>query len=448
MEDEIQKSCSRPDKYQKGIPEEIKKEVGTYTNIYGTASAIRKFSTKYEKYTFNRATVNSWKAKSKNKSVFNKAGRPNIPGENLIKKVKDIAIGTRAAGGVINRKQILNIAKGVIRANDPNALEEYGGTLNLTDRWARHVLTKMEWAKRKGTTGKVEEKFTFQRAISAAISEHDIPTSLVINLDQTPLSYVSPGKYTFSFKGAKNVPIRGVDDKRQITGTFAVTLTGKFLPMQLIYNGKTKRSLPKFKFPNSFSVVFTENHWSNTDKSVEFFEKIIFPYLDKVKKENRYPNEQYSLIVMDFFKGQHNDTLKELCSQNNCEVVIVPHNLTHKFQPLDISVNKAAKTFIQNLYNESFSNQVAIQLKHEIDPADVKISSKLSNLKPLHASWIVELYHHLSNEAEMIINGFDSAGITEAVNDANSVLEIVENPFRIMHFLLVLFRREQDGCLK
>ena len=397
VEDEIQKSCSRPDKYQKGIPEEIKKEVGTYANIYGTASAIKKFPTKYEKYTFNRTTVNSWKAKSKNKSVFNKAGRPNILNENLIKKVKDITIGTRAAGGVINRKQILNTAKGVIRANDPNALEEYGGTLNLTDRWARHVLTKIEWTKRKGTTTKVElslqflseEKFIFHRAISAAISEHDIPTSLVINLDQTPLSYVSPGKYTFSFKGAKNVPIRGVDDKRQITGTFAVTLTGKFLPVQSIYKGKTKRSLPKSKFPNSFSVTFTENHWSNTDKSVEFFEEIIFPYLDKVKKENRYPNEQYSLNVTDTFKGQDNDTLKGLCSQNNCEVVIVPHNLTHKFQPLDISVNKAAKAFIQNLYNEWFSNQVAIQLKHGIDPADVKISSKLSDLKPLHASWIV-----------------------------------------------------------
>ena len=58
VEDEIQKSCSPPDKYQKGIPEEIKKEVGTYANIYGTASVIKKFSTKYEKYTFNRTTVN------------------------------------------------------------------------------------------------------------------------------------------------------------------------------------------------------------------------------------------------------------------------------------------------------------------------------------------------------------------------------------------------------
>ena len=224
-----------------------------------------------------------------------------------------------------------------------------------------------------------------------------------------------------------------MDDKRQITETFAVTLTDKFLLLQLIYKGKTKRSLPKFKFPNSFSVTFTENHWSNTDKSVEFFEEIIFfTYLDKVKKENRYPNEQYSLIVMDNFKGQDNDTLKELSSQNNCEVVLVPHNLTHTFQPLDISVNKAAKAFIENLNNEWFSNQVAIQLKHGIDPADVKISSRLSDLKPLHASWIVEIYHHLSNEAEMIINGFDSAAVTEAVNDANSVLDIVENPFRSM----------------
>lgn len=142
MEDEIQKSCSRPNEYQKAIPKEIKEEVGAYANIHGTASAIKRFSTKYKKYTFNRTTINSWKVISKNKIVLKKAGRPNIPGENLIKKVKDIAIGTRAAGGVINRKQIINIAKGVVRANDPNALQEYGGSLNLTDRWARNIWTK------------------------------------------------------------------------------------------------------------------------------------------------------------------------------------------------------------------------------------------------------------------------------------------------------------------
>ena len=66
------------------------------------------------------------------------------------------------------------------------------------------------------------------------------------------------------------------------------------------------------------------------------------------KEEKGYPKEQHSLIIMDTFKGQDNDTLKELCSENKYEIVIVPHNLTNKFQPLHISINKAAKAYIKN----------------------------------------------------------------------------------------------------
>ena len=57
-----------------------------------------------------------------------------------------------------------------------------------------------------------------------------IPADLIINLDQTPLSYISPGKYTFNMKGAKHVPVKGVDDKRQITATFAVSVVGFVAP--------------------------------------------------------------------------------------------------------------------------------------------------------------------------------------------------------------------------
>ena len=342
-----------------------------YAKVYGTPSAIKNFSSKYAKYNFNRTTVNSWKAKCKvAKPFFKKAGRPNLVDETVPKKVKDIAIGTRATGGVINIKQILNIVKGAVRANNPNALKEFGGSLDLTDRWARVVLKQLKWSKRKGTTSKVdpspqilaEEKFTFQRAISTAILERNIPAPRLVNLNQAPLSYVSPGKYTFSFKGVKNVPVKGVDDKRQISATFVVSLTGKFLPTQLIYKVKTKRFLPKFKFPSTFSLSYTENHRSNTGKSIEFFEQIIFPYLKMVKREKRYPEDQYAFKIMDSFKGQDNDRLRELCSENYCEDVTVRHNLTSKFHPLDISVNKAAKTFIQNIYNKWFSNKVATQL--------------------------------------------------------------------------------------
>ena len=154
-----------------------------------------------------------------------------------------------------------------------------------------------------------EEKFVFQRTISTTILEHDIPAPLAVNFDQTPLFYVSPGKYTFSFKGAKNVPIKRVDDKRQITANFAVSLTGKFLPIRLIYKGKTKLSLPRFEFPSAFSLIYTE-------KTIEFLEQTIFPYLKMVKRENGYPEENNGLIIIDTFKGQDNDRLRELCSEN------------------------------------------------------------------------------------------------------------------------------------
>ena len=77
-------------------------------------------------------------------------------------KVKDIALGTRMAGEVINRRKLLSIATGVVRANRPNLLKEYGG-----DR----VLLKLMWSKRKSTTGKVDPSPSFYRKKSSLFGE-------------------------------------------------------------------------------------------------------------------------------------------------------------------------------------------------------------------------------------------------------------------------------------
>ena len=128
------------------------------------------------------------------------------------------------AGAVISRKMVIAIGTGIIKANCPSKLNDFGGHIALAESWAGGVLKSMEWSKRKGTTGKIEpskqfllvEKLTFQRHIASIIEEHEIPKELILNLAQTPLSYVSFDKYSFNPKGAKTVPIKGKDEKRQI----------------------------------------------------------------------------------------------------------------------------------------------------------------------------------------------------------------------------------------
>ena len=138
--------------------------------------------------------------------------------------------------------------------------------------------------KRKDTTEKIEpsqqflleEKLTFQEKISGTIFYHDFPKELLVNLDQTLLSYISSGKYTFDVKGVKTVLIIGIDSKCRITATFAISTSGKFFDIQVIYEGKTTRCLTKYDFPENFDITFSENHRSNTEKAVSFFKKLYF----------------------------------------------------------------------------------------------------------------------------------------------------------------------------
>ena len=120
------------------------------------------------------------------------------------------------------------------------------------------------------TTGKVRIPLGAQREaelkllhqIVNHVETHKIPHSLIINFDQTPSKYVQVSAMTMDNKGTSNVPIEGINDKKSITATFSVTLDNKFLPMQLIYKGKTNQGLPRVKFPNGFSLSANKKYYA------------------------------------------------------------------------------------------------------------------------------------------------------------------------------------------
>ena len=128
---------------------------------------------------------------------------------------------------------------------------------------------------------------------------HQIPDGLIINFDQTPLSCACSPNHTIHFKGGKSVPLVGKGKSKQITGTFSCTKSGIFLPMQLIYRGKTNCCHPTgTEFLEGFNITHAKNHWSNEDKIIEHLESIIFPFAKSKRAELDLEEENANSFLM------------------------------------------------------------------------------------------------------------------------------------------------------
>ena len=117
----------------------------------------------------------------------------------------------------------------------------------------------------------------------------------MVNWDQMALNIVPNCNWTMNEKGAKKVVVEGLSDKHQFTGT---TLLGVFLPMQLLYHGKTDRVHPHYQFPSGFDIWHTSNHWANTDTVVHYLNNVIIPYVKLVRETNDMEIDQPALMLL------------------------------------------------------------------------------------------------------------------------------------------------------
>ena len=192
----------------------------------------------------------------------------------------------------------------------------------------------MGFKKRMRTTGKVqisegarkEAELLHLHDIVSIVEKHDIPA----NLGQISLKCVPAMNHTMTKKTSSSVPIIRSSDKRIITGTFIVTLDGQFLLMQLIFGGKTLKSLPNFEFPDSFSLSTNPKHFSNTQDSVKVVTEIIVPYVENQRKELQ-KRDQAALLILDVFRGQITEDTTSLLKKHYILLVLFPNNMTQYF---------------------------------------------------------------------------------------------------------------------
>ena len=99
--------------------------------------------------------------------------------------------------------------------------------------------------------------------------------------------------------------------------------------------------------------------------------------------------------------------------------------MTRYFQPLDLTVNGVAKTFLKEKFGNWYVSEVTKQLSSGSDIYSVDVKLQLTIL-PIHAKWLISLYDHLRNRPELIKKGFEQSGI----NDALDIELETEDPFQ------------------
>ena len=125
-------------------------------------------------------------------------------------------------------------------------------------------------------------------------------------------------------QGEMRVQMVGVNNKRQITAVFCGTMLGEFLPVQLIYQGKTDRCHPKFSSP----LIGTLRIHQITGP------RCLCHTLEYVGEDKT------ALVIIDDFKGQVTESVIQPLEDHNVHMWTLPPNTTDLLQPMDISVNK------------------------------------------------------------------------------------------------------------
>ena len=141
------------------------------------------------------------------------------------------------------------------------------------------------------------------------------------------------------------------------------------------------------------------------------------PYIQN-ERQKLGSESQKALLIYDVFRGQTTDRSLDALKENNIVASKVPPNMTHLYQPLDLTVNKSVKDFMKQKFGEWFSRQNNIGLENGQELDNIEIDYRLSVLKPLHANWLISLYNYMSSAEckEIILSGWKKSGILTLFN--------------------------------
>jgi hypothetical protein len=253
--------------------------------------------------------------------------------------------------------------------------------------------------------------------------------------DQTAVLLQHAQKYTYHSKKEKQVPVAGLEEKRQITAVVASTLSGELLPMQLIFKGQDRnknqrKAVPKLDSETSrfvkkegWRMAQTPNHWSNFDSMLDYIHEIIAPFFSR-RGEELGVKEPHCVLLIDCWSVHKSaDFLQWLGrAYPRFHPVFVPANCTSKGQPADIMLQRPLKAGVVEQYTAWMTKEICRLLEVGTAPEAIQVDTGMVTIKPLLVKWMVASWTKLRSRTELIKLGWEKAGLG-AVLDAGKQVE-------------------------
>ncbi|KAL3677747.1 hypothetical protein R1sor_020703 [Riccia sorocarpa] len=347
--------------------------------------------------------------------------------KELESEYKQLLEKLRKEGSVLNSVTLMLTTKAFLHSKAPSLLRENGGTFDVSRTWVRdYVRSSMQWSFRSSTTAAQtlssdwEEKGKLMALRMAyLIKSFNIPHELVINFDQTGLQLVPVGREkTYTMKGSREVAVTGKDDKRQVTLVPAMTATGELLPFQIIFTGRSSRSLPTGQWANilkwhGWHLTFTDNHWASLATCQHWVQKILKPWYDKCcYRLNRAEGRQRMLLLLDAWSVHRSEYFRSWMQREFpfIHLVYVPAGCTAKLQPCDVILQRPLKAGFQREYAAWAVKSLTQQMSMGEMPRDDRSDLSIHLLRNNACEFLWKVHKQLSENREMLMRGWGEKG--------------------------------------
>ena len=355
---------------------------------------------------------------------------------------------------IVSAPMLQPIAIGVILAAGYGSLLNAGrakrGQFCCSLNYIRGIMKDNGWrnVKPQGDTRKLPSNWAALRAamvlrLAYFVFAHNIPKALVINADHTGIMFTQvKGSMwiTKDMAAAKDKSVKGHGDKRQFTLLATTAATGEMLPHQVVVEGKTVQSLPKFgvKYAKSVdgkntkgnptvcfscptpdptvsniaSFCCTSNHWSDNITSRAYVKDVAVPYFRRQIDALRAADPsackpfgtQVCVLIVDCWWGWLDAELKQWMRTKYpwLRLLFVPAACTPVAQPMDAGIIAKIKGKLRTLYGKWVVGLTQEQIKQGVSHEKINIPADVPTCKKNLFQWLSLTVSLLNNDKNSV----------------------------------------------